>query len=151
MADLATRFWMKVDASGECWEWTASKDRHGYGKIKVNGRPELAHRVSWELTHGPVSQGYAVSHACGNRSCVNPSHLSVVTHKQALENRTGATTVSKSGVRGVSPEGNKWRAQVGHRGKKYLAGVYDSLHDAEAAAVALRNRLFSNNELDKGK
>lgn len=75
---LAERFWEKVDKSGPCWLWTASKDRNGYGRImRPGGRggPLLATRVSWELAYGPISPGMGVLHHCDNPSCVRPDHL----------------------------------------------------------------------------
>ncbi len=31
---VAARFWIKAKDTGYCWEWTGSKDRHGYGTFK---------------------------------------------------------------------------------------------------------------------
>jgi len=69
------RFWNKVRKIKICWNWSASKDKDGYGRIKMNGRPRPAHRVVWELTYGVIPQGLQVLHTCDNTSCVNPSHL----------------------------------------------------------------------------
>jgi hypothetical protein len=29
-----------------CWEWTAYKDKDGYGNIQVEGSPRQAHRIA---------------------------------------------------------------------------------------------------------
>jgi hypothetical protein len=34
-----------------------------------------AHRVAWQLTHGPITGDQHVLHACDNPGCCNPAHL----------------------------------------------------------------------------
>jgi hypothetical protein len=53
------RFWSKVVKRGsdECWEWQAAKNKGGYGKLGQGGLTKLAHRVAWELVHGPIPSG----------------------------------------------------------------------------------------------
>lgn len=73
---LAERFWSKVarGADDECWEWTASRTEHGYGRINVGGRIEKAPRVAWLVTYGDPG-GLLVCHRCDNPPCCNPAHL----------------------------------------------------------------------------
>lgn len=81
-AKVNKRFWDKVDqVEGGCWSWSASKVK-GYGRLKVKGKNVLAHRLIWEDTHGPIPQGLVVDHICFNRSCVNPSHLQLLTREE---------------------------------------------------------------------
>jgi hypothetical protein len=73
---LADRFWIKVHKgdTGDCWLW-GGYTRDGYGKFLANRRLRLAHRIAWELTHGPIPEGLCVCHSCDNPRCCNPVHL----------------------------------------------------------------------------
>ena len=70
------RFWPKVAKSGDgCWLWTAHRTALGYGRFNLRGKVTKAHRVSWELTNGPIPHGLCVLHKCDNPPCVRPDHL----------------------------------------------------------------------------
>jgi len=77
---LEQRFWEKVDASGDCWEWRALRNPEGYGIIRYRGRNLRAHRVAYELRRGAIPEGMELDHLCRNRGCVWPGHLEPVTH-----------------------------------------------------------------------
>lgn len=72
----ASEFWEKVDkgTDAECWNWLGAKNNRGYG----NYRSGLAHRVSYEATKGAIPPDMTVDHICRNTSCVNPSHLRIL-------------------------------------------------------------------------
>ncbi len=75
---LTERFWSAIGNADGCWLWThLSTNGYGYGQIWSNGynRLLLAHRVSWELHHGPIPEGMSVLHHCDVPRCVNPAHL----------------------------------------------------------------------------
>lgn len=81
-------FFRWVDASAPCWEWTGNLDRDGYGRFKVGpaaGRPAsevgtfAAHRWSYEFLTGEKLGDLVLDHACRNRPCVNPDHLTPMT------------------------------------------------------------------------
>ena len=65
---------VNVDDAG-CWEWQGRPASTGYGTTQWEGRKEYAHRVAWELMHGPIPEGMCVLHRCDNRICVRPDHL----------------------------------------------------------------------------
>jgi hypothetical protein len=90
---IEKKFWLYVDRreDGECWEWTGFKDKDGYGKIRVGKRNVAAHRIAWELTHGPIPDGQLVRHKeCNNPGCVNPTHLRLGDHLQNMRDRVEA-------------------------------------------------------------
>lgn len=71
-----TWFWMHVNKTETCWEWTRATTRDGYGKVRYGAAGSVAtHRVAWELTHGLIPDGMWVLHHCDNRLCARPDHL----------------------------------------------------------------------------
>lgn len=89
----------EVDGLSGCWNWTARKNKKGYGVIsgKINekryvlaGKAMLAHRVSWiihkgDIPHSDSCHGTVVMHICDNPSCVNPDHLRLGTQSDNVK------------------------------------------------------------------
>jgi len=148
------RFWAKVDVRGpdECWLWTAYLSFNGYGQFWFNGTNTTAHRVGYQLVHGPLEPHMEVDHRVScPKHCVNPAHLRATTTKQNQENQAGSHRDSQSGIRGVSwePDRGVWRVAAHHDGVSHFGGRFPRLEDAERAAIALRLELFTHNDLDR--
>ncbi|RZJ86864.1 MAG: HNH endonuclease [Hymenobacter sp.] len=97
------RFWPKVDKSvgqgpaGECWQWQGTIDKCGYGRFRIDGRLDGAHRISYYLTHGPLPAGANILHKCDNPRCVNPAHLSVGTHRDNMQDKSAKGRCGRQG------------------------------------------------------
>lgn len=73
-----------VDEDTGCWEWTGptSGDGRGggYPRMSLDGQTVAAHRVVFTNIHGYVPSKKQIDHKCNNRCCVNPEHLTMMTH-----------------------------------------------------------------------
>lgn len=63
-----------------CWIWTAYTLYNGYGRFRLNGKTQYSHRVSWEISKGPIPPKICVLHKCDTPACINPDHLFLGTH-----------------------------------------------------------------------
>lgn len=126
-----------------CVQGSGWVNTNGYRQMRVNGRKVLAHKHAYEQAYGSVPDGMVIDHRCHNRQCVNVEHLHAVTVKQNAENRAGANRNSATGIRGVSRAGRKWRAQVGHHGRRYTS-YHATVEEASRAVAERRAHLFSN-------
>jgi len=81
-SSFAQRVFSKIDASGDCWEWTGTLDGAGYGVLGRGPRGAGnvgAHRAVFELLVGEIPPGMQYDHLCRNHRCVNPDHGEIVT------------------------------------------------------------------------
>jgi hypothetical protein len=81
---VADRLWAKVQRGEGCWPFTGARNPLGYGKLYVDGKYVPAHRVAFELVHGPIPEGNDLHHRCENPPCCRPSHLRPVTHRENI-------------------------------------------------------------------
>ena len=104
-----TRVKYMIDTNN-CWSWKFCTS-NGYPFLynpKTQGMV-LAHRVFYSKVFGRIKKGMTIDHLCRNHSCVNPSHLEMVTHKENI-------------ARGFSPSAINSRKTECERGHHPLSG-----------------------------
>jgi hypothetical protein len=104
------RFWSKVDKTDGCWFWTAGKASNGYGRFKLNGKPQAAHRVAYELLIGPIPDGMTLDHLCRIRHCVNPMHLEPVTGRE--NTLRGNNIAARNAHKTHCPNGHEYETRI---------------------------------------
>ena len=115
------RFWAHVDKSGNCWLWTASTKSDGYGAYHLAGVRGYAHRLAWELTHGPIPAGLYVCHHCDTPPCVNPAHLFLGTAK---DNTADMLRKGRGPGRAPKVRVNRPPAKIGRPSKLTSEDIY---------------------------
>lgn len=88
------RFVEKIEFGGDgCWNWTAARQKDGYGRFGWDSKVGYAHRFAYESAVGAIPPGLVVDHICNNKLCVRPEHLRAVTQQEnalALHSNTKA-------------------------------------------------------------
>ena len=102
--DIRVRFEDRIGSREECWVWTGSMLKSGYGRMRFNGPSRRAHRISYELYRSRIPEGLNVLHTCDNPTCVNPEHLFLGTDVDNNKDRDtkGRTAHQKGEASGAS-------------------------------------------------
>ena len=82
--DTLKRIYAKIDIDEKtlCWLYNGGDNGKGYGRIYHQGKMHGVHRLIFEVFHGPLPEGREVHHTCLVRSCCNPAHLELVSHRE---------------------------------------------------------------------
>ena len=122
---LPDRFWAKVEV-GDCWQWTAARNRGGYGVFRIGGRQEgrtfLAHRLAFtSLVEVPPQP---LDHLCKNPACVNPDHLEPVSRRENVRRgAAGAVSGRRQKSKTHCPHGHEYtpeNTRIGHGARHCL-------------------------------
>lgn len=113
---------------------------HGYKQIRIKGELYVAHRLAYLYMTGIWAD--EVDHANRIVSDNRFSNLRQATRSQNCANRK---PTSATGFRGVTREGNKFRAQGGPRNMsgRYI-GMFNTAEEASAAYEATLSKVYGD-------
>ena len=76
-----------IDSKTGCWIFVGATAR-GYGRIWINGKLEMVHRLAYEFFVGHIPEGKILDHVkakgCTSRACWNIEHLEPVTNHENI-------------------------------------------------------------------
>ena len=112
----------------------------GYLQIDIDGQKYKAHRLAWLYATGawPTAQ---IDHVNGQRDDNRISNLRDVSRSVNIQNLRKARSDNKSGLLGVSANGNRWQAQINVGGKKRQIGTFATPELAHAAYLDAKREL----------
>lgn len=110
-------------------------------------KTEAAHRVSWELSFGPVPEGLCVLHKCDNPPCVRPDHLFLGTHKNNAEDRDR----KGRGFRGRIPENTARQRGSKNQNAKLDEQKVIAIREEYAAGEVSQTALAEKNGVNQTK
>lgn len=93
------------ESSAGCWEWQGAISGNGYGSMRFQGKPSVAHRVSFFVFTGVDPSGSLCCHTCDNRKCVNPAHIFLGSHRDNMQDAL---------AKGRNPFRNRTHCRNGH-------------------------------------
>ena len=128
----------RIPESG-CWIWRGSLCKYGYGRMEINHKKLMVHRVVYEMSRGPIPDGLQLDHLCRVRCCINPDHLEVVTSQQ--NTLRGKSPAALNAKKTHCPHGHlldriakgyssKFRRICSTCNKKYLKNYHRKLKEA---------------------
>jgi len=114
----------------------------GYRLVSLFGKRHLAHRILWEMAHGPIPEGLQIDHIDQNKCNGALINLRLATNQENSRN-TSLLPSNTSGVKGVywHKRDAKWQARIRNHGRKIDLGRFTTKGLAAVAYAKASIRL----------
>jgi len=133
-------FHRRID-SGKRWkagEVAGSIHKHnGYGINRVDGKDYFSHRLAWLYVTGEWPSR-DIDHIDGNKTNNRFANLREVSEMVNAQNQKRAHSGTHSGILGVYPVGNRWKAMICIEKKPIYLGSFATPEEASAAYLAAK-------------
>ena len=110
---------------------------NGYRIIKIDGRSYKAHRLAWLYVYGKWPLG-RLDHADHNRANNRINNLRDCNARFNSQNRKSANSDNTTGLLGVSPNGNNFKARIRIEGESTYLGTFATAKLAHEAYLAAK-------------
>lgn len=139
-----------------CWNARRANKRagridvQGYATVLVLGKHRKAHRIIWEMHHGPIPEGMVIDHIDGNPANNQLTNLRLATQCQNLSNQNRRK--NPTGLKGVFRRKNRFHASISVENKRIYLGSFPTkgLAGLAYAKASLKyHGVFSNPVLGK--
>jgi len=126
-------FWLKPTSNRvKVGQEAGSLTTNGYKTITYDGECRMLHRVIWDYHHDEGCEGYLIDHIDNNSLNNRIENLRVCDYSQNAANSFSHSD-SLLESKGVSAHGDRFRAQIAHKGKRYHLGLFDTEEEASMA------------------
>lgn len=121
--------------------------KSGYGRISIDGKKYLMHRLAWMHVHG-VWPSSDLDHEDCNKANNRIKNLRVASKRLNQENRRTCQVNSRSGYLGVSVNTNgAFSARIKASGVRIYLGTFNTPEAAHAAYLAAKRTHHEGNTL----
>lgn len=135
LSDFATERGWRLFTSRFAGRMAGTQHSAGYWQVNINGSLRLAHRVIWEMHHGPIPKGMEIDHVNRCRTDNRIENLRLVTYSQNQRNRPGSKTDPRMKGIGFDKRRKKspWSARISDGNAVIFLGVFKTVEEAIAA------------------
>jgi hypothetical protein len=142
--------WKFSRRGGQANSVAGSLHSQGYIHVRINQEIFKAHRLAWALYYNQDPGGMQIDHIDKNKSNNKIINLRLAGHRENGAN-IGPQKNNKLGVKGVTCEKGKFKAQICKNGKNYNLGYYDTIEEASNVHLAAAQEMHGEFAYEKCK